>query len=81
MKSRLLIYQINHTFLVIDITPIGIPSKILPSEGDFQMLESLRFRSWETVSDFLLKKGANQDLVDKTHRCVRSQDCTVLSIL
>ncbi len=79
--KRFVLHRINHTFLVIDITPIAIPATILPAEGDFKTLESLRFRSCETAQEFLRNNGANEEVLAKTYKSVRFQDCTVLSII
>jgi len=60
------LHEINHTMLLIDITPISIPREILPPEGKAEDLLSLRFQSWKWAEKFLLDSGASRDNLNKT---------------
>jgi hypothetical protein len=81
VKNRYLIHLINHTALLIDITPIGIPSEVLPPEGEERALSSARFRSWKFAEQFLLKEGADPKQLRKAEDTLNATSLAVLTIL
>jgi hypothetical protein len=52
-RRRLIVYSLSHTWLVVDITAIGLPNEIYPKEGNEQMVPTLRFQSWKHVKQYL----------------------------
>lgn len=66
MKRRYLVWQVNHTIVLVDTTPIVLPTEIFPPEGKAESLLSLRFQSWKFAEKFLLDRGASRDDLDKT---------------
>jgi hypothetical protein len=80
LKNRYLIHSINHTFLLVDITPVGMPSEVLPLEGEKQTLSSIRFRSWRAAEQFLIKMGADLERLRKTRETLKATSLAVLTI-
>jgi hypothetical protein len=79
--KRYLLHRINHTTLVVDITPIGLPVEILPDEGVERTLFSLRFRKGGSAEQFLLKAGARPAQLQKVNEAIRKTSLAVLTIL
>ncbi|MGA3026275.1 MAG: hypothetical protein ABSF98_16035 [Bryobacteraceae bacterium] len=65
MKHRFLVYSLSHTWLVVDITQIGLPTEVYPEEGKQRTVPTLRFRSWQHVEQRLLSLGANSEVLAK----------------
>jgi hypothetical protein len=61
MKRHFIVYQLNHTILLVDLTGIGLPNEIYPSEGKDQMVSSRRFQSWKSAEAYLRQAGATGD--------------------
>jgi hypothetical protein len=80
MKHRYLIYLLNHTPLVVDLTSVGLPDEIYPPEGREQDLPSRRFRSWQTARQFLLSNGADPESLGKVEGALRAASLAVLTI-
>jgi hypothetical protein len=38
VRHRFVVYPLNHTILLVDLTEIGIPDEIYPQEGKLQMV-------------------------------------------
>jgi hypothetical protein len=66
LKRRYLVFEVNHTVLLVDTSSIGLVNEILPPEGKEEALPALRFRSWSWAEKFLLEGGASRDDLDKT---------------
>ncbi len=66
VKRRYLVFQVNHSVLLVDTSSIGLPNEVFPPEGKAEALPSLRFRSWSWAEKFLLEGGASRDDLDKT---------------
>jgi hypothetical protein len=81
VKRRYLIHEINHTILVIDETPIGLPGEIYPPEGKEHNLYSLRFQTWRAAEQHLLKMGAELEVLQRTRRILDKQSVAGLTIL
>jgi hypothetical protein len=64
LKRRYLVFDVNHSILLVDTSSIGLLKEILPPEGKAEALPSFRFRSW--AEKFLLERGASRDDLDKT---------------
>jgi len=60
MKHRFLIHELNHTTLLVDISEIGLPAELLPTEGKLQSVPSLRFQGWQAAQQYLRGKGAGE---------------------
>jgi hypothetical protein len=80
MRSRYLIHILNHTVLLVDATAVGLPTEIYPPQGRKQSLPSIRFQTWETAQQFLLKNGADPDLLHKVEGQLRATSVAVLTI-
>jgi hypothetical protein len=81
MAHRFLIHELNHTTLVVDITGIGLPSDIVPPNGESQSVPSLRFRSWHDAEQHLLGLGAGQESLNTTEDGLRKIGVAVLTIV
>jgi hypothetical protein len=81
MKRRFLVYLLSHTFLVVDITDVGLPTEIYPPEGKRQMVPTLRFQSWTDARAYLLASGADDGPVDDTATRMRESGLAVLTIV
>jgi hypothetical protein len=66
MEHKFLIHKLNHTFLLVDITEIGLPIEIYPPEGKMQLVPSLRFQGWNHVDKYLSDMGAERKATDTT---------------
>jgi hypothetical protein len=78
---RYVLHEINHTVLLIDITPISIPREIIPPEGKAEDLLSLRFQAWKWAEKFLLDSGASRDNLDKTRDSLTKTSMAIVSTL
>jgi hypothetical protein len=78
--KRYLIHSINHTTLLVDITPIVLPTEILPPEGRDETLFSLRFQG-KAADQFLLRAGAKLEQVQKVNESLKKTSLAVLTIL
>jgi hypothetical protein len=80
MKHRFLIHQLNHTYLLVDITQIGLPVEVYPPEGRSQSIPSLRFQGWQHAEQHLLDLGANQEALNGIKNELRFTSIAVLTI-
>jgi len=80
MIKRYLIHMLNHTILLIDVTPVGLPAQVFPPEGLEQTLVSFRFQTWQTAEQFLRKAGADAELLHATRRTLNATSLAVLTI-
>ena len=81
MRHRFLIHEVNHTTFLVDITAIGFSKDMLPSEGAFQSVPSLRFRSWNDAEKHLLGFGARDESLATARDGLRKNGVAVLTIL
>jgi hypothetical protein len=80
MKGRYFIHAINHTILVVDATPIGLPEEAYPPEGKKQSLISFRFQTWEAAENFLAMAGASPKSLSGTRNTLKATSIAVLTI-
>ena len=78
---RYVLHEINHTVLLIDITPISIPREIFPPEGKAENLLSLRFQTWKWAEKFLLNSGVSRDNLNKTQDSLTKTSMAIVSTL
>jgi hypothetical protein len=81
VKRRYLIWEVNHTIVLIDATPIGLPNEIYPTEGKRQALTSLRFQDWTPAEQFLLNDGADAEVLSRMRKEHTVSSVSVLTIL
>lgn len=80
MRARYLVHKLNHTILLVDITPIGLPTEIYPPEGKQQKVTSIRFQSWLLAEQFLAKAGASSKLLDELRNTLKASGVAVLTV-
>jgi hypothetical protein len=80
MKHRFLIHSLNHTTLLVDITPVGIPSEVLPSEGKPQSLSSRRFQGWPAAEKYLVDCGVDDTQLKKLRSSLKQSGTAVVTI-
>lgn len=80
MRRRFVIFPLNHTAVVIDVTELKLPDAILPPEGNLEMVPSLRFNSWDLARAFLAEKGATEELLLSADEHMRKGISKVLTI-
>jgi hypothetical protein len=80
MKHRFLIHSLNHTTLLVDITPAGIPNEILPPEGKVQTRSSLHFQGWAAAEKYLMDRGANGLELQRLKECLKKSSAGVVTI-
>lgn len=80
MIPRFVLYPLNHTVLVIDVTEIGLPKGVYPPEGELKMVPTLRFHNWKFAEQFFLNKGARAEELSKLSRLVDKGAIAVLTI-
>ena len=81
MKHRVLVHSLNHTFLVVDITSIGLPTEIYPQDGQQRDVPTLRFQHWNHVEQCFLRMGADAATVGKTSAEIKKRNIAVLTIV
>jgi hypothetical protein len=77
MKHRFLIHSLNHTILSVDVTAIGLPTKVYPPEGKLQSIHSLRFQTWHTAEGYL----ASQRSLSTATESLKKAGVAVLTIV
>ncbi|MGA8742739.1 MAG: hypothetical protein WB561_16250 [Terracidiphilus sp.] len=80
MIERYIIHPLNHTILLVDISAIGLPSGVYPPEGDLKMVPSYRFQNLSSATEFLLKRGAGVDELEKASTTASKGAIFVLTI-
>jgi hypothetical protein len=80
MLARFIIYPLNHTILVVDISEIGLPKDVYPTEGELKMVPSIQFQSWRFAEAYFLKKGANVEVLNKVSESVTKGSIAALTI-
>jgi hypothetical protein len=78
--KRYLIHKINHTVLLVDLTPIGLPAEVYPPEGRKQVLDSFRFQTTAAAQQFLVNMGAELGVLNTTLNTVKQAGIAVLTI-
>ena len=63
--TAFVLHAINHTFLVVDISHVDLPTKIIPLEGERQDVSAVRFQSWRSAENHLLALGADPAEISK----------------
>jgi hypothetical protein len=81
VKRRYLIWEVNHTIVLIDATPIDLPNETYPPEGKRQSLTSLRFQGWTPAERFLLNDGADAEVLSRMKKEHTVSGASVLTIL
>jgi hypothetical protein len=81
MKHRFLIHEVNHTTLLVDISEIGLPAELLPSEGRSQSVPSLRFQSWRAAEHHLQGQGADKQALIGVRNELERSGLAVLTIV
>lgn len=81
MKYRFLLHSLSHTFVVVDITEIGLPTEIYPKEGKEQIVPSLRFQNWRDAEQYFSGLGARSAALEETSATLRKNSTAVLTIL
>ena len=81
MKRRFLLHHLSHTFLVIDISEIGIPASQNAINANTQMVPAIRFTSWKEAEQYLGAKGATPDLLEQSRTWLRKSGASVLTVL
>jgi hypothetical protein len=81
VKRRYLIWEVNHTIVLIDATPIGLPNEIYPPEGKRQSLTCLRFQGWTPAERFLHADGADAKALSRVRKEHMGSGVSVLTIL
>jgi hypothetical protein len=80
MKHRFLVHNLNHTVLLVDVTPIGIPSEIDLPEVKPQTVPALRFRSWTLAETYLTERGAGNSALQGLQEALKKNGAGVLTI-
>ena len=80
MKHRFLLHSLSHTYVVVDITNVGLPTTIYPAAGQEQMVPLVRFQSWRDVERYFLNLGADQEALEKTSAWLGKTSVAVLTI-
>ena len=78
-QRRYLVYEVNHTVLLVDASSVGLPNEIFPPEGKEYNLPSLRFQSWQWAEKFLLEGGASRNDLDKTRVSLNKTSLAMVS--
>ncbi len=81
MKHRFLLHSLSHTFVVVDITEIGLPTEAYPPTGKGQMVPSLRFQSWSDAERYFLTLGGDPEVLQRTCSELKRQSVAVLTIV
>jgi hypothetical protein len=81
MKHRFLLHSLSHTFVVVDITEIGLPTEAYPPEGKEQIVPSLRFQSWTAAERYFLSLGAGAEVLQGTLSALKRQSVAVMTIV
>jgi hypothetical protein len=79
--EKSVLHSLSHTFVLIDISKIGLSNEIYPPEGKPQPVSALRFQNWKNVEEYLLKLGATNDMLDQTSSQLRGTSVAVLTIV
>ena len=81
MKHRFLVHSLNHTVLLVDITAIGLPAEVYPSEGKPQAVQTLRFQTWGSAKEYLRGLGTSEERLDEIGANVKGAGLGVLTII
>jgi hypothetical protein len=81
MRYRFLVHSLSHTFLVVDITDIGLPTEVYPANGRQQSVSALRFQSWRDVEEYFLKLGADPEAIKLASDRLKARSVDVLTIV
>jgi hypothetical protein len=81
MRHRFLVHELNHTILLVDITEVGIPTEILPSEGKTQSVPSVRFQSWHAAEEYLLRRGTSQEVLSTLRDGLKKAGVVALTVV
>jgi len=68
--QRYILYPLNHTVLVVDVSAIGLPSGFFRPR-DLYMVLSYRFHNLSFVREFLLQHGGRLEAVEKAATLVK----------
>ena len=79
MFRRFLIHDLNHSTLLVDISAIGLPTKILPPGMD-QKVPYLRFQSWRDAERYLLALGCKPERLNTAKSDLAKTSTAVVTI-
>jgi hypothetical protein len=77
-RRRYLVYEVNHTVLLVDTTSVGLPNEIFPPEGKEYNLPSLRFQAWQWAEKYLLEGGTSRNDLEKTRAALSKTSVALL---
>ncbi len=80
-KHRFLLHALSHTILVVEITEFGIAIEINPRTGNMTMVPALRFPVWKEAEQYFQAKGADAEVIDKTHAQLKKNGLAVLTVV
>jgi hypothetical protein len=63
VKYRFLFHELNHTFLAVDISEIGVPDFIIEPGGRRQSVPTIRFKSWSDLEAYFSTLEVKSELV------------------
>jgi len=78
MKRRFLLHSLYHTFLVVDITTIGLTETC--SANDQNTVPFLQFQNWRDAEQYLRASGASAEVLETTSSWLRKTSVAVLTI-
>jgi hypothetical protein len=81
MKHRFLIHPLNHTFPSVDLKEVSVPTKIVPSDGEVQLVPSLRFRAWTDVERHFRHLGGSAEAIESAKEDLEKVNAAVLTIV
>jgi hypothetical protein len=81
MKHRFILHLLSHTFVIVDITSLGLTAEIYPSIGKEQSVPTLRFQSWKDAKRYLVSQGASPEMLETTFTWLRKSSVAVLTIV
>lgn len=80
MKYRFLIHSLNHTYLVVSITKVGIPDFIIDAAGHEESMDSIRFQCWSDAEAYFSKLGIQPNALLRVIESLRKTSLAVLTI-
>jgi len=81
MRHRFLLHSLSHTFVVVDITKMGLPKEIYPGAGPEHTVPVARFQSWRDAERYFLALGADAEALERTSVQLKNTSVAVLTII
>ena len=76
MKHRFLLHHLSHTFLIVDISEMGMRT----STNHSKLVPAIRFAAWKDAEQYLRAKGATPDLLEQSSASLKKSGVSVLTI-